>query len=241
MASNNQGGKEHPTMIIPKGTEIRVNEKGQLSIKTPGNLVIRNSGHYSLIQSENGSIRVEANVNVEAIEIEAADTCYVLGKLTAWRVKADKLALENGAEAYIMLRESDGLQVSPTARLVGNFASEREVYLLLAKFANQLKSLPQNVPVNEESPRLADRTERAVDKPPPVHGDDLQLARVILDRELKSEVYDEDSRQALFEIHHAVEEGNIEKLRQIFQVLAEQIKEPSRDLEKAFEFIRKSL
>ena len=38
-----------PTMIIPRGTEIRVNTHGQLSIKTPGNLVIQNSGVYSEI------------------------------------------------------------------------------------------------------------------------------------------------------------------------------------------------
>ena len=48
-----------PTMIIPRGTEIRVNQSGQLSIKTPGNLVIQNSGKYSEIESINGSIRIE--------------------------------------------------------------------------------------------------------------------------------------------------------------------------------------
>ena len=35
--------KNFPTMIIPKGTDISVNENGQLSIRTPGNLVIQNS------------------------------------------------------------------------------------------------------------------------------------------------------------------------------------------------------
>ena len=43
-----------PTMIIPRGTEIRVNQHGQLSIKTPGNLVIQNSGLYSELESTNG-------------------------------------------------------------------------------------------------------------------------------------------------------------------------------------------
>ena len=43
--------KNFPTMIIPSGTEIAVNEHGQLSIRTPGNLVIQNSGVYSVIES----------------------------------------------------------------------------------------------------------------------------------------------------------------------------------------------
>ena len=58
-----------PTMIIPRGTEIRVNQNGQLSIKTPGNLVIQNSGTYSEIESTNGSIRIEENVTVEAVSV----------------------------------------------------------------------------------------------------------------------------------------------------------------------------
>ena len=47
-----------PTMIVPRGTEIRVNQHGQLSIKTPGNLVIQNSGLYSELESTNGSIHL---------------------------------------------------------------------------------------------------------------------------------------------------------------------------------------
>ena len=43
--------KNFPTMIIPSGTEISVNEQGQLSIRTPGNLVIQNSGTYSVIEA----------------------------------------------------------------------------------------------------------------------------------------------------------------------------------------------
>ena len=54
-----------PTMIIPRGTEIKLNNHGQLSIKTPGNLVIQNSGNYSEIESTNGSIRIEENVAVD--------------------------------------------------------------------------------------------------------------------------------------------------------------------------------
>ncbi|HPR65156.1 MAG TPA: hypothetical protein PK014_13160 [Thermoanaerobaculia bacterium] len=234
---NGANGKEFPTMIIPKGTEIRVNDKGQLSIKTPGNLVIQNSGNYSLIRSENGSIRIEDNVSVEAVDIQAADTCYVQGKLTAWRVKARKLSLENTAEAYVMLRESSELDVAKTARLVGNFASEREVYLLLGRFSTQLKSLPDMVTVSDES--AAQRLAPPASMPPAA--DNLQLARVILDREIHRGIYDQDSQQALIEIHHAIQEGDSGRLRNLFGALSGTIKEPSEDLLKAFDYIKQAL
>ncbi len=56
-----------PTMIIPRGTEIRVNATGQLSIKTPGNLVIQNSGNYSEIESfvEVGGARARRDAHAE--------------------------------------------------------------------------------------------------------------------------------------------------------------------------------
>ena len=51
--------KNFPTMIIPNGTDVSVNEHGQLSIRTPGNLVIQNSGVYSVIESGSGSVRID--------------------------------------------------------------------------------------------------------------------------------------------------------------------------------------
>src|SRR6185369_9756917 len=98
-----------PTMIIPRGTEIRVNQHGQLSIKTPGNLVIQNSGLYSELESTNGSIRIEENVTVEAVSIRAAQACFIQGSLTAWKVHAKRISLEDRAKAYIMLQESEQL------------------------------------------------------------------------------------------------------------------------------------
>ena len=43
-------------MIIPAGTELKVDVHGQLSIRTPGNLVIQNSGNFGVIESLGGSI-----------------------------------------------------------------------------------------------------------------------------------------------------------------------------------------
>ena len=146
---------QFPTMIIPRGTEIRINQHGQLSIKTPGNLVIQNSGTYAEIESTSGSIRIEDNVSVEAVSIKAADSCFIQGTLTAWKVDARKIALEDKAKAHIMLRESEELELSGGSRLVGNFASEKELYLLLGKFSNQLRELPGAVTVDDDEPAPA--------------------------------------------------------------------------------------
>ena len=101
-----------PTMIIPRGTEIRVNNQGQLSIRTPGNLVIQNSGNYSEIESTNGSIRIEENITVEAVSIRAGQACFIQGTLTAWKVHAKRITLEDKAKAFIMLQESEQLELA---------------------------------------------------------------------------------------------------------------------------------
>src|SRR5256885_164732 len=134
-----------PTMIIPRGTEIKVNPNGQLSIKTPGNLVIQNSGTYSDIESTNGSIRIDENVTVEAVSIRCGQACFIQGTLTAWRVHAKKITLEDRAKAFIMLQESEHLEMSRSARLVGNFANEKELFFMMGKFTPQLKELPGGV------------------------------------------------------------------------------------------------
>lgn len=131
-----------PTMIIPNGTEIQIDVHGQLSVRTPGNLVIQNSGHYGEIESVGGSIRIEANAEVEAVSVRCADTCYVQGSLTAWKVKARGIHLEEKAQARIVLQETEGIEIGRNAQLVGNFASEKELFLLFSRFAQQLRSLP---------------------------------------------------------------------------------------------------
>ena len=112
-----------PTMIIPNGTEISVDVHGQLSIRTPGNLVIQNSGHYGVIESTGGSIRIEANAEVEAVSVRCAGVCYVQGSLTSWKVKAQSIQLEEKAQARIVLQETKSLEIGKNAQLVGKFSS----------------------------------------------------------------------------------------------------------------------
>jgi hypothetical protein len=133
---------EAPTMIIPQGADIQVDVHGQLSISTPGNLVIQNSGNYRKLESLNGSIRIEPMAEVEAVDVRCASTCYVEGTLTAWRVEAEAIHLEDSAQANIVLQETRRLDIGKDARLVGNFANEKELFLLLSRFARQLRSLP---------------------------------------------------------------------------------------------------
>ncbi len=131
-----------PTMIIPSGTEIQIDVHGQLSVRTPGNLVIQNSGHYGEIESVDGSIRIESNAEVEAVSVRCAQTCYVQGSLTSWKVKARSIHLEEKAQARIVLQETEGIEIGKNAQLVGNFSSEKELFLLFSRFAQQLRSLP---------------------------------------------------------------------------------------------------
>lgn len=130
-------------MIIPEGTDIQVDVHGQLSIKTPGNLVIQHSGHYATLESTNGSIRIEPQAEVEAVNVRCAGTCFVEGALTAWKVEAHSIHLEDAAKANIVLQETERLEIGQNARLVGNFRSEKELFLLFSRFASELRALPR--------------------------------------------------------------------------------------------------
>jgi hypothetical protein len=243
--------KNFPTMIIPQGTEIAVNEQGQLSIRTPGNLVIQNSGVYSVIESGSGSVRIDPGVQVEAVSVEAADSCFVAGELTAWRVQADKIILEKGAQANIMLQESETLELDRNARLVGNFASEKELYLMLGRFSRQLRDLPEGLFAGDRrnslpnaGPALNPRREAPVDASTSkasanAPGASLQqkeemlaLVKVIVERELAGEVGSE-GRQALEELLGLVRSSNLDAVGETYSALISKIAKPSNDLQKA--------
>lgn len=145
-----------PTMIIPRGTEIEVDPHGQLSIRAPGNLVIQNSGAYGTIESLGGSIRIDHNVEVEAVTVRCAQTCFVQGSLTAWKVEAESLHVEETAQAQVVLQETEHLEIGRDGRVVGNFGSEKELFLLFSRFAKQVRSLPFYFERRgEETPELA--------------------------------------------------------------------------------------
>ena len=76
---------------------------------------------------------------------------------------AKRIALEDKARAFIMLQESEQLELSRNSRLVGNFASEKELFLMMGKFTGQLKELPGAVDMHAPSP-LTDRPSIAAPK-----------------------------------------------------------------------------
>jgi len=233
-----------PTMIIPRGTEIRVNQHGQLSIKTPGNLVIQNSGTYSEIESTNGSIRIDENVTVEAVSIRCGQACFIQGTLTAWKVHAKKITLEDRAKAFIMLQESEHLEMSRSARLVGNFANEKELFFMMGKFTTQLKELPGGVDMS---------TAHAVEGRAPAawlgagqqpastvdRSEHLRAAQSLLEREMARTDLAPAESEALREVLYALRERNLSRVGSVYRDAFSEMKAQSEGVRQAFEHLEK--
>jgi hypothetical protein len=226
-----------PTMIIPRGTEIRVNAHGQLSIKTPGNLVIQNSGVYSEIESTNGSIRIEENVTVEAVSIRAGQACFIQGTLTAWKVHAKRIALEDRARAFIMLQESEHLELAKTARLVGNFANEKELFFMMGKFSPQLKELPGAVDMSGTAHNVSDRPTTmkipALTVTPQASDDDLRAAQSLLEREMARPDLQPAETEALREVLFGLRERTLQRVGMIWREAFAEVRTPDDTLRQA--------
>jgi hypothetical protein len=246
MTSNAADQANFPTMIIPRGTEIRVNASGQLSIKTPGNLVIQNSGTYSEIESTNGSIRIEENVTVEAVSIRAGQACFIQGTLTAWRVHAKRITLEERAKAFIMLQESEHLEMAKTARLVGNFSNEKELFFMMGKFSPQLKELPGAMdmasPNTLERPAPAAWISAASQPAAPAQtrddgGEHLRLAQSLLEREIGRTDLAPAEAEALREVLYALRERNVSRVAGIFRGAFAELKSQSEGVRQAYDHL----
>ncbi len=252
-----------PTMIIPSGTEIQIDVHGQLSVRTPGNLVIQNSGHYGEIESVGGSIRIESNAEVEAVSVRCAETCYVQGSLTSWKVKARSVHLEEKAQARIVLQETESIEIGKNAQLVGNFSSEKELFLLFSRFAQQLRSLPfyferkgpqpqldspagespspspspPSPPESEarhvEVSALSSRVLEAGEELP----DQLFFALVLLEREAKNEAYGTTSIRVVEELVKLLKDRDLDTLQHTFRTLFGRIVEPGDDIRRALKMI----
>ena len=250
-----------PTMIIPSGTQIEVDAHGQLSIHTPGNLVIQNSGNYGTIESKGGSIRIEPDVQVEAVNVKCSKACYVQGSLTAWKVQAESIELEESARAHIILQETDRLHIGKEARIVGNFTSEKELFLLFSRFAQQMRSLPfgwraeggkppiegQTVdlpaPVLKAAPSRPEDQEYELDEPsepvliereptPDELSDALFYAQVLLERESEKLGGGPTYRSVVSELLRMIKEREIDSLGDRFEGLFSEISHPSDDLSR---------
>ena len=245
-------------MIIPKGTDIQVDVHGQLSIRTPGNLVIQNSGHFSTLESTGGSIRIESDADVEAVNVLCKETCFVQGNLTAWKVVARSIHLEDSARANIVLQETEQLRVGQEARLVGNFSSEKDLFLLFSRFAGELRQLPlfserraaealdgERAPemlmgagaLDEEPVRDAVEVEDAGPTNPEELPDPLFFSLVILEREFARPAYGPTSQRVIEELIKLLRERDLETLGLTYRTLFGRIVEPGKDLQRVFELI----
>jgi len=254
-----EGAAAAPTMIIPQGTEIEVDAHGQLSIRAPGNLVIQNSGSYGKIESIAGSIRIDHGVEVEAVAVRCAAGCYVQGSLTAWKVTAESLQLEDGARANVVLQETRRLEVGRGARLVGNFESEKDLFVLFSRFARQVRELPfyferrrDELPAGGTAPRrlptedgtaavrpARGRTAPAAGEEPPRDRlpEPLYFALVLLERDAARKGYGSTSQRVVDELVKLLAERDLETLRHTHRTLFGRIVEPHEDARRAAELV----
>lgn len=240
-----------PTMFIPAGTEISPDPHGLLSIRTPGNLVLQNSGNYATLESTEGSIRIEPEAQIEAVTVRCAEACFVRGSLTAWRVAARSIHVEDGARAHIVLQETEHLQIGREARVVGNFSSEKELFLLFSRFAEQFRDLPMAFDRSPEPPRLpvsatprpfgeghqapVSEPEEETESEPLPEG--LGFALRMLERDALQAGYTTSARRALEQIAGLLRDRDLETLRATHRTLFARVSEPHDDARRARQLI----
>lgn len=244
-----------PTMLIPRGTRIEVDPEGKLSITVAGNLVVQNSGKYGTLESLGGSIRIDRGAEVEAVTVRCAETCFVQGFLTAWKVAARALTLEDSARAHIVLQETERLQIGRDARLVGNFATEKEIFGLFSRFANQVRALPHLFERRPSPAELAagrgeivvearpEETPTALSAPstaPPPLADlpeQLLLALVLLEGETERKIHVASGQRAIDEIVKLLQQQDLETLQHTWRILFRRIDEPREQAKRAQELV----
>jgi hypothetical protein len=202
-----------------------------------------------MLESLGGSIRIDRGVEVEAITVRCPETCYVQGFLTAWKVNARSLQLEESARAHVVLQETERLEIGRDARMVGNFASERELVGLLSRFAHQVRSLPFRFE-RRPGPELLDgRTEEKIVRgarfpeepaePSPAElPEPLLFALILLERESERRIHPGASQRALNELVKLLQEQDLETLELTWKTLFGRIAEPREDVRRAHELIR---
>jgi hypothetical protein len=246
-----------PTLIIPHGTRIELDADGQLSIHAPGNVVVQNSGKYGTLESLGGSIRIDRGVEVEAATVRCVETCYVQGFLTAWKVSARSLHLEDGARAHVVLQETQRLEIGKDARLVGNFSSEKELMGLFSRFTHQMRSLPffEKRSPQPGLPKPLDDTiiiqaqpapeQPSSATPPPLPPEaafedlpePLLFAMVLLERESEARLHPAASQRAIDQLHKLLQQQDLETLQATYRTLFGRVAEPREDARRARELV----
>jgi hypothetical protein len=184
--------------------------------------------------------------------VRCAQTCYVQGHLTAWKVNARSLHLEDGARAHVVFQETQRLEIGRDARLVGNFSSEKELVGLFSRFANQVRSLPfferrsapASLPKNlDDTIVLEARPAPEPPPPPPPEAaftdlpEPLVFAMVLLERESEARIHPAASQRALDGLVKLLEQQDLETLRATWRTLFGRITEPRQDVQRARDLV----
>jgi hypothetical protein len=187
--------------------------------------------------------------------VRCSDTCYVQGFLTAWKVNARSLHLEESARAHVVLQETERLEIGRDARLVGNFASEGELLGLFSRFAHQVRSIPflfdRKAPAGElpeAVPGLEEKLVQGLQFPPPPPEpspaelpEPLLFALVLLERESERRIHPGASQRALDELIKLLQEQDLETLGLTYKTLFGRIAEPREDALRAQGLVRQQL
>ncbi|HVR37619.1 MAG TPA: hypothetical protein VMU84_00875, partial [Thermoanaerobaculia bacterium] len=185
-------------------------------------------------------IRIEENVTVEAVSIRAGQACFIQGTLTAWKVHAKRISLEDRARAFIMLQESEQLELARTARLVGNFANEKELFFMMGKFSPQLKELPGAVEM-APPPRttLSEGHPTPIPPPPPLRVEDehLRIAQMLLEREIARGELTASETEPLREVLYGLRERNYTRVGIVYCDAFAEVNTKSDALKQAFDHL----
>jgi hypothetical protein len=142
----------------------------------------------------------------------------------------------------VILQETQKLEIGKNARLVGNFASEREMMGLFARFAQQVRALPF-FPERKTAPAagLLAKLDETIDllpspKPAADLPEALLFAMVLLEREAEHH-HPPSSRKAIEEMVKLLRSQDLETLRHTWRLLFSRIAEPREHARRARELV----
>jgi DNA/RNA-binding domain of Phe-tRNA-synthetase-like protein len=140
-----------------------------------------------------------------------------------------------------MLQESENLELSRTARLVGNFANEKELFFMMGKFTPQLKELPGGVDMG--APHAIESRTPAAWLPAAGHQEDraehLRAAQSLLEREIARTDLAPAESEALREVLYALRERNLARVGSVYRDAFSEMKTQTEATRQAFEHLEK--
>jgi len=171
------------------------------------------------------------------VSVKGGQVCYIQGTLTAWKVRAKRITLEDRAKAFIMVQESELLELSKSARLVGNFANEKELYLMMGKFTAQLRELPGAVDMHSHAPLAETRPPQISPAQAAADPEHLRAAQSILEREVARPDLGPAEAEAVREVLYGLRERNLPRVASIYRDAFGELRAPSEQMRKAYEHL----